>query len=67
MASTWTSSRPRSRAEARAEIGLPAQGQLALFAGRLNASKGGDIMQRACERAGYRLVVAGSVEQPLPR
>jgi glycosyltransferase involved in cell wall biosynthesis len=55
---------PRPRAAARAEIGLPAQDRLALFAGRLNASKGGGIMQRACARAGYRLVVAGSTAAP---
>jgi glycosyltransferase involved in cell wall biosynthesis len=56
--------RPRSRATARAELGLPAQDRLALFAGRLNASKGSEFMQRACERAGYRLVVAGSTAPP---
>lgn len=50
---------PRPRAPARAEIGLPAGERLALFAGRLNVSKGAGIMERACARAGYRLVVAG--------
>jgi glycosyltransferase involved in cell wall biosynthesis len=56
--------RPRSRAAARAELGLPAQDRLALFAGRLNASKGGEFMQRACERAGYQFLVAGSAAPP---
>jgi glycosyltransferase involved in cell wall biosynthesis len=50
---------PRPRAQARAELGLPAGERLALFAGRLNLSKGAGIMERACERAGYRLVIAG--------
>jgi glycosyltransferase involved in cell wall biosynthesis len=50
---------PRPRAEARAELGLPAGARLALFAGRLNASKGAGFMPAACERAGYRLIVAG--------
>jgi glycosyltransferase involved in cell wall biosynthesis len=56
--------RPRPRAAARAELGLPAHDRLALFAGRLNPSKGGEFMQSACERAGYRLMVAGSAAPP---
>ena len=35
-----------------------------MFAGRLNFSKGAGIMERACERAGYRLVVAGQTGAP---
>jgi glycosyltransferase involved in cell wall biosynthesis len=50
---------PRPRAEARALLGLPERDRLALFAGRLNQSKGAAVMPPACERAGYRLVVAG--------
>jgi glycosyltransferase involved in cell wall biosynthesis len=50
---------PRSRAEARARLDLPGGERIALFAGRLNASKGAGFMLAACERAGYRLAVAG--------
>jgi len=50
---------PRPRAQARAELGLPAGERIALFAGRLGPSKGAGIMEPACERAGYRLVIAG--------
>ncbi len=50
---------PRPRAGARARFDLPQADRLALFAGRLNASKGGGLLPAACERAGYRLVVAG--------
>ncbi len=55
---------PRPRADARAQLGLPAGERLALFAGRLNASKGGGFMPAACERAGYRLMVAGPQGAP---
>ena len=50
---------PRPRADARAKLGLPAGERLALFAGRLNASKGAAFLLPSCERAGYRLMVAG--------
>ncbi len=50
---------PMSREQARAELGLPLHDSLALFAGRLSLSKGGAIMARACERAGYQLMIAG--------
>jgi glycosyltransferase involved in cell wall biosynthesis len=56
--------RPRPRTPARVELGLPADERLALFAGRLNFSKGGTFMQRACERAGYRLMVASPTASP---
>lgn len=52
---------PRPRAEARAQLALPAGERLALFAGRLNASKGAGFMPAACERAGFRLMVAGPI------
>ena len=55
---------PRPRAPARAQLGLPADERLALFAGRLNFSKGAGIMERACDRASYRLVVAGPTGAP---
>jgi glycosyltransferase involved in cell wall biosynthesis len=55
---------PRPRADARARLGLPAQERLALFAGRLNASKGGGFMLGACQRAGYRLMIAGPQGAP---
>ncbi len=50
---------PRSRADARAQLGLPTGDRLALFAGRLNASKGAGFMPTACDRAGFRLMIAG--------
>lgn len=52
------------RAEARARLGLPEDDRLALFAGRLNQSKGAAVMLPACERAGYRLMVAGPLGVP---
>ena len=55
---------PRPRADARSQLGLPADERLALFAGRLNASKGEGFMPAACERAGFRLMVAGPSEAP---
>jgi glycosyltransferase involved in cell wall biosynthesis len=55
---------PRPRADARARLGLPADERLALFAGRLNASKGSGFMPAACERAGFRLMVAGPTGAP---
>jgi glycosyltransferase involved in cell wall biosynthesis len=55
---------PRPRTPARVELGLPADERLALFAGRLNFSKGGTFMRRACERAGYRLMVASPTASP---
>jgi glycosyltransferase involved in cell wall biosynthesis len=56
--------RPRSQADARARLSLPAGERLALFAGRLNASKGAGFLLTACERAGYRLMVAGPQGAP---
>lgn len=55
---------PRPRAEARARLGLPERDRLALYAGRLNQSKGAAVMLPACERAGYRLLVAGPLGVP---
>ncbi len=55
---------PRPREQARAELGLAREGRLALFAGRLNFSKGGAFMQRACANAGYKLMVAGPTGAP---
>jgi glycosyltransferase involved in cell wall biosynthesis len=55
---------PRPRADARAQLGLPADERLALFAGRLNMSKGAGLMPPACERAGYRLLIAGPTGGP---
>jgi glycosyltransferase involved in cell wall biosynthesis len=55
---------PRPLADARAHLELPGDERLALFAGRLNASKGSGFLRRACERAGYRLMVAGPAAVP---
>jgi glycosyltransferase involved in cell wall biosynthesis len=55
---------PQPRADARARLDLPQAEPLALFAGRLNASKGGGFLPAACARAGYRLVVAGPTGAP---
>ncbi len=51
--------RPRDRVEARRRFGLPDDGRLALFVGRLEGRKGSDLLEPACARAGYDLVVAG--------
>jgi glycosyltransferase involved in cell wall biosynthesis len=55
---------PHPRADARAQLDLPAGERLALFAGRLNASKGAGFLRAACERAGYRLMIAGPTQAP---
>jgi len=52
------------RAQARARLGLPEDARFALFAGRLNQSKGAAFMLPACERAGYWLLVAGPFAPP---
>lgn len=50
---------PRPRAEARERLGLAADGRYALYVGRLDDGKGAPLLQAACERADYELMVAG--------
>lgn len=52
--------RATPRLEARASLGLPADGRLALFAGRLDHRKGAHLLFPAARRARYELVIAGS-------
>lgn len=51
---------PGDRATARARLGLELQGRYALFVGRVEPRKGGELLVPACAAAGYQLVVAGS-------
>lgn len=50
---------PHDRAEARRRLGLPADAQLALYVGRIEHRKGGDLLEPVCAAAGATLVVAG--------
>lgn len=61
--------RPGSQAEARAALGLPAEGALVLFVGRLQPLKGPDVALAAFTRLaaglpGARLVVVGGPSGP---
>jgi glycosyltransferase involved in cell wall biosynthesis len=50
---------PRPRAEARSQLGLAGDGRYALYVGRLDDGKGAPLLQTACARADYELMVAG--------
>jgi glycosyltransferase involved in cell wall biosynthesis len=52
--------RPRDRGEARSRLGLEPDGRYALFVGRTEVRKGADLLQPACSRAGFELLIAGS-------
>jgi glycosyltransferase involved in cell wall biosynthesis len=51
--------RPRSRPEARRELGLEHGGRLALFVGRAEPRKAPEVALESCRRAGFDLLVAG--------
>lgn len=50
---------PRDRALSRSRFGLETSGRYALFVGRFEYGKGGDMALQAARDAGYRLLVAG--------
>jgi glycosyltransferase involved in cell wall biosynthesis len=50
---------PRPRADARSQLGLAGDGRYALYVGRLDDGKGAPLLQAACARADYELMVAG--------
>lgn len=51
---------PTDRAEARAELGLPADARLALFVGRPEYRKGADLFVEGARRGGFEPMVAGA-------
>lgn len=55
---------PRKQSDARARLGLAGDGRYALFVGRLEHGKGGDLAVEASRRAGYGLLVAGAKAAP---
>jgi glycosyltransferase involved in cell wall biosynthesis len=56
--------RPRDRAEARRRLGIETDRTLALFAGRIEYRKGGDLLAESCARAGVELMIAGRASVP---
>ncbi len=50
---------PGDRAQARAQLELAQDTRYALFVGRFEHRKGADLVPEACDRAGFKLVVAG--------
>jgi glycosyltransferase involved in cell wall biosynthesis len=56
--------RPRSREEARRQLGLHHDAPYCLFVGRMQYLKGADLLLPASRRAGYQLLTAGSGESP---
>jgi glycosyltransferase involved in cell wall biosynthesis len=55
---------PRDRAQARARLGIETDRTLALFAGRIEYRKGGDLLAESCARADVQLMVAGRTGVP---
>lgn len=58
---------PRPRLEARRHLGLDPDRRYALFVGRLEHGKSGEISVEAARRAGYELLVAGATGDPRAR
>jgi glycosyltransferase involved in cell wall biosynthesis len=56
--------RPLDRAQARARLGIATDRTLALFAGRIEYRKGGDLLGASCARAGVELMIAGQTPVP---
>jgi glycosyltransferase involved in cell wall biosynthesis len=52
--------RPRDRDEGRRRLGLAAGEPVALYVGRVERRKGGDLLMPACQAAGVSLAVAGT-------
>jgi glycosyltransferase involved in cell wall biosynthesis len=50
---------PRNPIAARERLGLAPEGRYAIFVGRFEYGKGGDLALKAARRAGYELLVAG--------
>lgn len=55
---------PRPQKDARARLGLAESPRYALFVGRLEHGKGGEVAVEAARRAGYKLLVAGAKGAP---
>jgi glycosyltransferase involved in cell wall biosynthesis len=55
---------PRDRSEARRRLGIETDRTLALFAGRIEYRKGGDLLAESCARAGVELMIAGRTGLP---
>jgi glycosyltransferase involved in cell wall biosynthesis len=55
---------PRDRTQARARLKLKADARMALFVGRIQHRKGGDLIAEAVAGAGYELMVAGATAVP---
>ena len=51
--------RPRDRAEARAALDLDPDARYALYVGRIEGRKGGDLLEPAARGGGFELLVAG--------
>jgi glycosyltransferase involved in cell wall biosynthesis len=56
--------RPLDRARARARLGIQTDRTLALFAGRVEHRKGGELLGESCRRAGTELMIAGRTGVP---
>lgn len=56
--------RPLDRAQARRRLGIETDRRLALFAGRIEYRKGGDLLRESCARAGVELAIAGASGVP---
>ena len=55
---------PRDMREARNRLGLRADGRYALFVGRVEHGKGGDLLLEGARLGGYELAIAGSTGAP---
>jgi glycosyltransferase involved in cell wall biosynthesis len=51
---------PRSRSEARQQLGLSPTARYCLFVGRLQHRKGSELLLPACRAAGFELLIAGA-------
>lgn len=58
---------PGDRDRARAELGLDADARYALFVGRIEGRKGGDLLEPAARAGGFELLVAGRDAPPSAR
>jgi glycosyltransferase involved in cell wall biosynthesis len=58
---------PGPRDVARDRLGLAADGRYALYVGRVEPQKGAELLEPACRRAGFELLVAGPARSPIGR